>query len=151
MKPTGLHFSGHGLLNTFESVGDYHFLHKDEGDFLLIENIESDSHLISRKMLRELILATKCELEFVVIATCHSEFVGRIFLEAGAKHVVCIQNNSEVMDKSAITFSENFYDSVFTASLDICSSFHNARIMVEISHGKKEAEIFKLLINDDKK
>jgi hypothetical protein len=38
-----MHFSGHGILNNFESVGDYHYAHKDEGDFLLMETAEGDS------------------------------------------------------------------------------------------------------------
>jgi hypothetical protein len=42
-RPLGIHFSGHGILNTEESVGDYHFEHKDEGDFLLLETDEGDS------------------------------------------------------------------------------------------------------------
>jgi len=131
-----------------EQVGDYHYLHKNEGDFLLIENNEGDSHLISRKMLRELILSTKCELDFVVVATCHSEFVGRIFLEAGAKHVICVKNSEEVKDQAAITFTETFYDSVFTSSLDICSAFENAKIMIKINHGSEEANKFELLVGD---
>ena len=47
-RPLGIHFSGHGILNTFEQVGDYHYLHKDEGDFLLLETEEGDSQLVSR-------------------------------------------------------------------------------------------------------
>lgn len=115
---------------------------------MLIENNEGDSHLISRKMLRELILSTKCELDFVVVATCHSEFVGRIFLEAGAKHVICVKNSEEVKDQAAITFTETFYDSVFTSSLDICSAFENAKIMIKINHGSEEANKFELLVGD---
>lgn len=42
-QPIGMHFSGHGILNKKEVVGDYHFLHKDEGDFLLMETSEGDS------------------------------------------------------------------------------------------------------------
>ena len=89
-KPLGIHFSGHGILNTYETVGDYHALTKDQGDFLLFETDEGDSQLVSRTQLKNLIDTTGAHLDFVFVASCHSEFVGRIFLEAGAKHVICI-------------------------------------------------------------
>lgn len=42
-KPLGIHFSGHGIENKEETVGKYHFLHKNEGDFLLLETNDCDS------------------------------------------------------------------------------------------------------------
>jgi len=83
-KPLGIHFSGHGIQNTFENVGEAHYMFKNEGDFLLLETHEGDSKLVSRQKLQHLISVASCKLEFVVVATCHSEFVGRIFLDAGA-------------------------------------------------------------------
>lgn len=71
-------------------MGDYHELMKDQGDFLLFETDEGDSKLVSREQLKKLIKSTCATLDFVFVASCHSEFVGRIFLEAGAKHVICI-------------------------------------------------------------
>lgn len=50
-QPLALHFSGHGILNRPETVGEIHYLHKDEGDFLLLETSEGDSQLVSRCML----------------------------------------------------------------------------------------------------
>jgi hypothetical protein len=47
-RPQGIHFSGHGIPNTPEQVGDYHYQHKDEGDFLLMETTEGDSSLVSQ-------------------------------------------------------------------------------------------------------
>lgn len=89
-RPLGIHFSGHGVLNSYDTVGDYHELMKDQGDFLLFETDEGDSKLVSREQLKKLIKSTCASLDFVFVASCHSEFVGRIFLEAGAKHVICI-------------------------------------------------------------
>jgi len=42
-QPIGVHFSGHGLRNTYETVGDYHYLCKDDGDFLLFETSEGEA------------------------------------------------------------------------------------------------------------
>jgi len=33
------------------------------------------------------------DLQFVFVASCHSEQVGRIFIEAGVPHVICIDQN----------------------------------------------------------
>lgn len=50
-KPIGIHFSGHGIQNTYENVGDMHYQHQNEGDFLLLETLEGDSKLVSRQRL----------------------------------------------------------------------------------------------------
>lgn len=60
-----------------------------------------------------MIRQNKCELEFVFVATCHSEFVGKIFQEAGAKHVICIVQDKEVRDDAVITFTDTFYSMIF--------------------------------------
>ena len=49
----------------------------------------------------------------MVVATCHSEFVGRIFLEAGAEHVVCIKSSDEVADEAVLHFTSTFYSALF--------------------------------------
>ena len=49
----------------------------------------------------------------MIVATCHSEFVGRIFLEAGAKHVICIKQSEEVEDVAVLTFTDTFYAMLF--------------------------------------
>jgi hypothetical protein len=54
-RPLGLHFSGHGIENTFSNVGDMHYEQRDEGDFLLLETEEGDSKLVSRSKLQKLI------------------------------------------------------------------------------------------------
>ena len=57
---------------------------------MVLENEKGGSELVSREQLKKMIKQNRCELKFVFVATCHSEFVGRIFMEAGAKHVICI-------------------------------------------------------------
>ena len=119
-NPLGIHFSGHGLLNTEESVGDYHYEHKGEGDFLLLETDEGDSQLVSQTQLKRLIDTTRAKPDFAFIASCHSEFVGKIFQEAGVKHVICIDKEHEVEDDAVMTFTDAFYDAVFSNTMTIC-------------------------------
>ena len=76
--------------------------------------------------LQKMIKKNKCELQFVVVATCHSEFVGRIFMEAGAKHVICIKQSEEVEDDAVITFTDHFYGMLFEQNMKICDAFEQA-------------------------
>lgn len=115
---------------------------------MLFETDEGDSQLVSRKQLKELIDATGAKLDFVFVASCHSEFVGRIFLEAGAKHVICIDQKNEVEDSAVITFTDAFYDAIFSNAMSICKAFLNARAIVNINHSPEQASIFKLLLFD---
>lgn len=91
----------------------------------------------------------KCELEFVFVASCHSEFVGRIFQQAGAKHVICIKHSQEVMDDAIITFTDTFYRVLFENKEHICTAFYQAQLSVEIRYSKKEASIFFLLLGEE--
>ena len=78
-KPLALHFSGHGLLNRVEDIGeDLCDEYKGQGDLLLLETEEGDSQLVSRDALKKMIEQNECDLQFVMVATCHSEFVGKI-------------------------------------------------------------------------
>ena len=66
---------------------------------------------------------TDCKLDLVVVATCHSEFVGKIFQEAGAKHVICILQSEEVEDDAVITFTDTFYNMILECGKKICEAF----------------------------
>jgi hypothetical protein len=39
------------------------------------------------------------------MATCHSEFMAKIFLDAGAMHVIGINRNEKIADESVLTFT----------------------------------------------
>lgn len=53
-------------------------------------------------------------MDFVIVATCHSYLVGKIFQESGiANHVVCINEDSEVLDEVIVTFTESFYETIY--------------------------------------
>ena len=94
-NPVGLHFAGHGFENNdkfFRTDKKAMLQYRNKGDILIFENVKGSSQLYSEKDLQELLEHTykNQSLEFVVVSSCHSECVGKIFQNAGAKHVICI-------------------------------------------------------------
>ena len=130
LGPLALHFSGHGLENNKENFGRQYKQRLSDGNYLLFESQDGECELVSEKMLQELIQTTKANLEFVFVASCYSEFAGRIFLNAGAKHVVCVRAGEQIADLAVIAFSKAFYNSVFSQAMSICDSFKMAQKQV---------------------
>ena len=89
----------------------------------MFETEDGEGELVSERMLQEFIKSSNTHLEFVFVASCYSEFAGRIFLNAGAKHVICVKAGFEIADLAVITFSKIFYYSVFNQNMTICESF----------------------------
>jgi ATP-dependent Clp protease ATP-binding subunit ClpA len=114
------------LQNTFASVGEYHYEHKDEGDFLLFETEKGDSQLVSREHLRKLIEARRSKIDFVFVASCHSNFTYKVWLESGVGHVISIDEAKTVQDDAILVFTEAFYSLVFTGTKKICQAFREA-------------------------
>ena len=55
-NPLAIHFSGHGLLNNEQELGpELYKMHKDEGNFLLLETEDGSGNLVSTKTLRQMI------------------------------------------------------------------------------------------------
>lgn len=80
----GIHFSGHGLLNSEKELGpELYKMYEGEGNFLLLETEDGGGKLVSTKNLKQMIKKNYRNshegLQLVVVATCHSEFVGQIF------------------------------------------------------------------------
>ena len=137
-NPMGIHFSGHGLLNNVTELGQELFkMYEGQGNFLLLESEDGSGNLVSTQTLKEMIQKNYCSeaLQLVVVATCHSEFVGEIFQEAGAKHVICIQQQNEVEDDAVITFTDSFYGLLFNKK-KICDAFSQAKYQVKLTHSK---------------
>ncbi|CAE7251110.1 unnamed protein product, partial [Symbiodinium necroappetens] len=57
-----------------------------------------------------------------VLNACHSFAVGQHFVQAGVKHVVCVQDDKEVRDNSCRLFARNFF-SALRAGRSIGESF----------------------------
>ena len=59
------------------------------------------------------------------LASCHSQFAGEIFIEAGAKHAICIMNDKNIDEQACHEFTKKFYSSILGGN-SVCSSFEHA-------------------------
>ena len=118
LKPRGLHFSGHGLLNAdivkqyeqWKALGDYNLFDgkqiftssekmlayiKGKGDALVLEKDDCTAEYLYAEDLQKALKRARrgdnknYELDFVFIASCYSEITSEIFSKV-AKHVICI-------------------------------------------------------------
>lgn len=131
-SPKIVHISCHGIQNSPQglTVGK-----RDEGDHLLFEHDKLMGELISEKSLKNLVSNVNCT-ELVFLAACHSEFAVKIFLKKGARHVICVEKSSEVLDEA-----------VFNGQ-PICTAFTAAQNLITNMHEWHEARVFKLFKND---
>jgi len=117
--PKIIHISCHGIPH--KQGGNNH----SDGDSLLFEHETLIGEFISEKSLRNLIVNV-WETELVFLAACDSEFAARIFLKKGVRHVICIEQSKEVLDRAVLTFSDTFYRAVFDGKC-ICEAFRIAQ------------------------
>lgn len=144
-KPKALHISCHGIKNTQDAIGQSYYEYRNDGDFLLFETELGEGELVSAKQLRKLISQYKVELDLVFVAACRSEFVGKIFRQANAKHVICVREGAEVLDKAALIFTRSFYKKIFKG-VPICEAFDLAKADVEFEINIGSANMFKMLL-----
>jgi len=121
---------------------------REDGDYLLFEHEQFIGELISEKSLKNLV-SNVDRTELVFLAACDSEFAARIFIRKGARHVICIEDMKEVLDKAVLTFTDTFYRAVFEGN-SICDSFTVAQKLTTNLHTWNEAKIFKLLTSENK-
>ena len=53
-------------------------------------------------------------LKLVFVSMCHSEAVAQKFVNMGIPHVIAVANAEKVKDRTAISFTEIFYNTFFT-------------------------------------
>jgi hypothetical protein len=58
---------------------------------LLLEDENGKTSYYFEDDLKSHVEVSKNKFELVFVSSCHSEFAGRVFLNAGAKHVICIK------------------------------------------------------------
>lgn len=122
-------------------------MNKDKGDILILEDEAGLSVNFFEKSLKDLMNQTKQnnqEPECVFVSSCQSECVGRVFSNAGAKHVICIRKEDKVQDAAAIQFSKTFYYCIFNQKMSVCQAFEQAKLKVRDNF--KDREAFKFLL-----
>ena len=147
--PSVLHFSGHGIENTRENVGDDYLFSSHKGDILLLENESGMSDYYYKNELKMLLEIWKYNFEVVFVSSCHSQFAGQVFLESGAKHVICIKQDEKILDKASLLFSKVFYETLFTKKYSVCDAYKTARKEVSETFCNSEANKFMLKIQED--
>jgi hypothetical protein len=91
---------------------------------------------------------SKNKLELVFVSSCYSQFAGQIFLNTGARHVVCIKSGYTISDKASLRFSKVFYETLFVKGYNVCSAFEIAKQEVQKTVNHTEANKFLLLLNN---
>lgn len=75
-----------------------------------LHEIGTGTHWLDVEMLRHLIVQEKgAPFQLVFVSACHSRLAGETFANAGVRHVVCCQQDSEVKDVAAHAFTYQFY------------------------------------------
>eukprot|EP00439_Symbiodinium_sp_Y106_P000696 s431_g1.t1 len=91
---------------------------------LFLEDPQGKAHIMTAEDFQRLLTdgqASQC-VKLVVLNACHSFAVGQHFVQAGVKHVVCVQDDKEVRDNSCRLFARNFF-SALRAGRSIGESF----------------------------
>lgn len=102
---------------------------------MVLENEDGSGQLISSQKLKMILDVCNSKLEVVFLSSCYSESEAEVLLNAGAKHVVCIQKTKKVMDEACIKFSRSFYQALFSECRTPCESFNIAQQTLSISQG----------------
>ena len=114
----------------------------------MLEDGNGKSHNFFEEDLKTLVEISKNKFEVVFVSSCHSEFAGRVFLNAGAKHVIWIKQEEEILDKASLLFSKVFYETLFGKKYNVWDSFATAKTEVETVINKSEASKFKLFTQE---
>ena len=149
--PIALHFSGHGIENTAENLGIDYFLTKNKGNILLLEDERGMSDYFFEEDLKYMIEMSQNSFEVVFVSSWYSQFAGEVFLNAGAKHVICIRSGEQIADVASLRFSKVFYETLFVKNYNVCTSFKIAKEEVSKVINASEACKFLLLIQPDAK
>ena len=104
--------------------------------------------MVNTVTIRQLLVDYQHKLDLVVVAACNSKNIGKVFLESGVRHVVCVESGKFVLDEAAIEFTRNFYQRILSGST-ICAAYKTAKAGVKFMIEKKEADIIVLLYNEE--
>jgi len=123
-NPLVIHFTGHGIVEK-NSNGTASYS-------LLFEDNEGTAFGVDKNNISQILKGYKKPPELAFISACHSEHVGKIFLEAGISHVICVKLLSTIIDEVAIKFAETFYKLLFSGSeYTVCMAFEKSMEIVK--------------------
>ena len=146
--PIALHFSGHGIENTSDNLGSEYAIFRGKGNILLLEDEHGMADYFFEEDLKHMIEMSKNTFEVVFVSSWYSQFAGEVFLNAGAKHVICIKSGERISDKASLRFSRVFYETLFVKNYNVWASFNIAKEEISKVINASEANKFKLLIQD---
>ena len=115
---------------------------------MLLEDWSGKSHYFFEEDLKALVDISKNKFEVVFVSSWHSEFAGKVFLNAGAKHVICIRGEEQISDKASLLFSKVFYETLFCKKFNVCDSFMTAKDEVKNEINNAEANKFLLFTQE---
>ena len=88
------------------------------------------------QMLKALLEKAKISIDVAVVLSCHSEYIGKMFLKAGIKHVICVGREYTIKDDACIAFAKIFYKRLFDGSgRGVCEIFKFAVADVKAQFG----------------
>lgn len=117
--------------------------------WMVFEEDTGLAHYLHAKNLREFLTQGQAEqsIRLVFINACHSYSLGSLFVEAGVRHVVCVRDENEVLDRSCRAFACDFWTAV-RAGRSVREAFECGRAPLRFSSDaavQRDAESFVLL------
>merc|ERR1719461_1687142 len=147
-----LHFSGHGKPYIMkEAANGKQIQKKMQSTQLVFENAKKlgESQEVDTKELKKLAVS-HTGLQLVFVSACYSEAAGEIFRNAGVPYCICISQQNAVDAELAAEFTKIFYEKVLRYGKPIPLAFSESKRFLSTKMAKQQAEIFKLLRNEQK-
>lgn len=125
-----------------------HFSCHGDAGHLCIEDGCGGAQFIKVEDLKQLMAAGRGSIRMCFVSACHSEAAGRAFVDAGCPHVLCCQQDKQVMNVATIVFAQNFYRAL-ACGRSLQKSYDIGRQAVRFSplvpDSEKESKKFVLL------
>lgn len=98
---------------------------------LFLEDGFGKAHVIRAEELKSMLSQGQLvqTMELVFVNACHSLALGRHFLEAGVRHVVCVKDEEQVRDESCRLFARDFF-AALRAGRSVQESFECGRAVL---------------------
>ena len=116
-----LHISAHGIYN-----GKYS---------LVLENLEKNGQILKLDMDKLIYILNSnknkiSQMDLVIVSTCYSQDLGEYFKKCGAKNIIYIDKNTQIIDRISVLFTKYLYKNLFEGK-SIKQSFEDAKNEME--------------------